>query len=406
MSYSARQRKFRSALADYPTPPPPERPSVGIVVPVYNESAHLMALVADLLAQDYDAIREIWFVDGGSNDGSADQLQDVARRDDRVRVIDNPRRLPAAALNLAIPQMHTDIVLRLDAHAGYAPDVVRQSVETLLATGAGGVGAIARPVAGKTLVARSIVAAHKSRLGTGGAKFREEGAAGWVDTVWNGCYWRHVIDKVGPLREDLRRAEDNDFNERVRRLGYGLYLSPTIQACYRPRQSLRALWSQDRDNGMGVALAWFDNRHAFGLRHLAPLATRFRDNPDTCGRAGLAAGADRLRGPPWALCRRLACRRGTGRPLRRGAASLLLPCTLAIMHLGYGCGGSQGLLIRGLRAAGISGRSVHRLGAMFFLAWAAGANAAAALSPTVGLLQARTGPVGTRGLGQISRASM
>src|SRR6185437_14602377 len=209
MNYLPRPPELRSALDEHSAPT--GLPSVGIVVPLYNEIAMLDALTADLLAQDYAGLREIWLVDGGSTDGTAERLSALRQRDSRVHVGSNPRRVPAAAINLAIPRMETDIVMRLDAHASYAPDVVSQSVEALLATGAAGVGAVARPLEGKTMLARGIVAAQKSVFGLGGAKFRQEGAAGWVDTVWNGCYWRHVTDRVGPLREDLVRAEDNDF---------------------------------------------------------------------------------------------------------------------------------------------------------------------------------------------------
>jgi len=352
MNCSMPTHSFRSALAHDPAPPL-DCPSVGIVVPVYNEIAQLDRLTGDLLAQDYAAIEEIWFVDGGSDDGSAERLQALQDRDNRVRLVHNPRRGPAAALNTAIPQMRTDIILRLDAHATYAADVVRQGVEALLATGAGGVGAIARPAEGRTTVARSIVAAHKSRFGLGGARFRQDTAAGWADTVWNGCYWRHVIKQVGPLREDLLRAEDNDFNERVRRLGYGLYLCPAIRAYYEPRRTLPALWSQYMANGKGVAFAWFDNPRAFGLRHLAPLALL------SALALGLLAG---LIWPPTMVAfaallglyvAALLAAVVIAARSEPGAHLLLLPCALATLHLSYGSGALWGLAVRATRTKSV-----------------------------------------------------
>jgi cellulose synthase/poly-beta-1,6-N-acetylglucosamine synthase-like glycosyltransferase len=264
-------RNYRSALADYPASHVPDIPTVGIVIPVYNESAHLDKLVTDILNQDYPALSEIWFVDGQSSDGTFEAVQKVQSLDSRVRVIINPKRIPAAAVNLAVQKMQTDLVMRLDAHASYRFDVVSQTVRILLSSGAGGVGAIARPTSSKTMIGRAIVAAHKSRFGVGVAKFRREGSEGWVDTLWNGCYWRHVVDQAGSLREDLWRAEDNEFHARIRGLGYGLYLSPEIYALYEPRTSLPALWRQYLNNGLGVARALFESRDAISLRHLVPL---------------------------------------------------------------------------------------------------------------------------------------
>jgi hypothetical protein len=166
-----------------------------------------------------------------------------------------------------------------------------------------------------------------------------------VDSIWNGCYWRHIVDRVGPLREDLWRAEDNDFNERVRRLGYGLYLSPAIRASYQPRQSLRALWAQYLGNGIGVGRAALENPRAFGVRHLLPqalvvslilpLAVALVWPPALSAAAGvlllylsvlLAASLIATRTEP-------------------GAHLLLLPIALATLHLSYGCGALWGLLL-------------------------------------------------------------
>jgi glycosyltransferase involved in cell wall biosynthesis len=336
----------RSALDDYPGPSVPVQPSVSIVVPVYNEVAHLDRLAADLLGQSYPAISEIWFVDGQSSDGTFEAIQRLQERDPRVRVLSNPRRLPAAAINMAFERTRSDIVMRADAHARYQPDVVAECVRALLATGAGGVGAIARPAPASTPIGRAIVAAHKSPFGVGVARFRQEGAEGWVDSVWNGCYWRHVADRVGPLREDLWRAEDNDFNERVRAAGYGLYLSPAIRAFYQPRQSLRALWMQYLSNGIGVALALFENRRAFGLRHLAPLALVA---------SLLAPLLAALFWPPALFVAAAVLLLYLGGLLfatllsarsEPGAHTLLLPAALATLHLSYGCGLLCGFALR------------------------------------------------------------
>lgn len=346
MPKSSRPPEYRSALADYPEPPVPEQPTVGIVIPICDEIAHIEALAADVFSQDYPSIAEIWFVDAGSTDGTLEVLQKMQTVDPRVRVLDNPRRSPAAAINLALPRIQTNIVLRLDAHARYQPDVVRQSVAALDATGAGGVGAIARPLPARSIVGRAIVAAHRSPFGIGVAKFRREGASGWTDTIWNGCYWKYIVDRVGPLREDLWRAEDNDFNQRIRRLGYGLYLSPEIRAFYQPRQSLPALCKQYFCNGLGGALALAENWRALRLRHLAPLALVASLSiplaaslfwpPALLASAGmlLLYGTALLSATLLAAC------------TAPGMHLLLFPMVLVTVHLSYGCGSLCGLATR------------------------------------------------------------
>ncbi len=267
-------------------------------------------------------------------------------------MLDNPRRLPAAALNIAIAASHSDIVARLDAHARYAPDNIRRAVETLLATGAGGAGGHLLPGPGATLMGRAIAAAHLSPLGVGVAPFRREHCSGWVETVWNGCYWRHVIEQVGPVREDLPRAEDNDLNARIRHLGYGLYLSPAIRAAYQPRATLAGLWRQHFANGLGVTRALWENRAAVGPHHLAPLALVLALLLPSLAAlvwppaAWLAAAAALAYAALLVIAVLLSARRESSPHL------LLLPLALAVIHVGYGIGELLGLLasVRRLRS--------------------------------------------------------
>src|SRR2546429_8852551 len=69
----------------------------------------------------------------------------MAREVPRVRLIDNPRRMPAAAMNVGIGACTTEYLVRADAHALYEPDFVRRSLETLIETGAVNAGGPMRP---------------------------------------------------------------------------------------------------------------------------------------------------------------------------------------------------------------------------------------------------------------------
>jgi len=338
------RRSFESAVAAHHQNDAHGPPSVCLVVPVRNEIAGIARLIGELRAQDYRALEEIWLVDGMSTDGTPEVLRRLTEDDRRFRVIENPQRLPAAAINRAIALTKAQIVMRCDAHACYEPNVVRKSVEALLESGAGGVGCLARVAPAETLIGNAIVAAHKSPFGVGVASFRKEGASGWVDTVWNGCYWKRVLDEAGPLREDLPRVEDNDLNERIRRLGYGLFLSPEIRASYRPRQSLAELWSQCAGNGAGIARALLHNPRAVSPRHLAPLGLV------------LALGLPLLAAIVWPaalyaaaailLLYVAALLAGTLHAARDNQKLylLLLPAALATLHIGYGMGVLGGLV--------------------------------------------------------------
>ena len=70
-----------------------------------------------MLAQDYPAQRlEVLVVDGGSSDATRDIVAEMSARYANVRVLDNPDKLQAAALNVGIHAAQGDIIVRVDGH--------------------------------------------------------------------------------------------------------------------------------------------------------------------------------------------------------------------------------------------------------------------------------------------------
>ena len=94
------------------------RPTVSVIIPVYNERGTLgdlhqqLADVLPTIARGW----EILFVDDGSSDGSSEALQDLARRDANVRVITfRTNRGKAEALNEGFREARHEIVVTMDA---------------------------------------------------------------------------------------------------------------------------------------------------------------------------------------------------------------------------------------------------------------------------------------------------
>src|SRR5205085_12029362 len=123
----------------------PGHSSVTVVVPAYNEQEWIRDCLDSLLAQDYPDF-VVLVVDGFSTDDTRPIVEEVTARDGRVRLLDNPRRTAAAAMNVGLASTTTDVLLRADAHAVYAPDFVAKSVQVLAETGADDVGGPMRPV--------------------------------------------------------------------------------------------------------------------------------------------------------------------------------------------------------------------------------------------------------------------
>lgn len=220
-------------------------PNVSVLMPVRNEAMAIWRSLGAVLAQDYPPEHmEVLVIDGRSDDNTRNLVLEMADRSavmggPPVRVLDNPRRIQGAALNIGIEQAKGDVIVRVDGHCVLDPDYVRRCVECLQATGADNVGGLQLP-RGLTPVGRAIGIATTSRFGIGNARFHYAKRAEWVDTVYLGAFKREVFERVGRFAEDVGPNEDDDFNLRLAKSGGRIRLDPSIRSVYFCRSSFRA----------------------------------------------------------------------------------------------------------------------------------------------------------------------
>lgn len=215
------------------------RPSVTIGIPVLNEESHLAACLEAVTAQTSPEVIEVLVVDGGS----ADRTREIATDFPLVRVLDNPRRIRPAGLNVAISQAKGEVFIRVDARTVIAPDYVERCLDALAASGAAMVGGPMR-FSATTPAERGIRAAMTSRLGAGPAAFRREGgAARFVDTVYLGAYFVETVRALGGYDEVSGGNEDAELAFRMGQAG-GVFLDPAITSTYAVREGLRPLARQ------------------------------------------------------------------------------------------------------------------------------------------------------------------
>lgn len=246
------------------------RPGVSIVIPCRNEVDHIERCLQSVIAQEPPANGfEVIVADGSSVDDTQDVITRFARRDPRVRLIDNPRKIVSAGMNAAIRAASGTIIVRMDAHTEYAPDYVRQCVLILTQTGADNVGGPARTRA-DGWIGKAVAAAYHSRFAVGGARFHDPNYEGYLDTVTYGCWRRESFDRFGYFDEELVRNQDDEHNLRITRAGGRIYQSPKIQSWYRPRNSLSALFRQYMQYGYWKVRVIQKHKLPASWRHLVP----------------------------------------------------------------------------------------------------------------------------------------
>ena len=225
-------------------PPVNEVPGVSYVMPIFNELAYVEAAVTSVLAQEYPGPVEIILALAPSTDGTDAVVQRLAAEDDRIHVVQNPKRHIPVGLNLAIAEARYPVVIRIDAHTELPAGYTARGVAELERVGAANLGGI-MAAAGRPGFQNAVAKGYNSRLGLGGGSYHEEEAEpGPAESAYLGIMRTEAVRSIGGFDESLRRGEDWEMNFRLRRAGHLVWLDPRLKVTYRPRDSWRNLARQ------------------------------------------------------------------------------------------------------------------------------------------------------------------
>ena len=247
---------------------------VSVIVPCRNEERFIERCLDSILAGDYprDAL-EILVVDGRSDDRTRAILDDYASRNPIVRVLDNPGRIQAAALNIGIRAARGNVLVRMDAHVVYPRNYIGELVSALLTSGADNVGCVLVTLPANTSpTAQAIAVAMSHPFGVGNSHFRiGVREPRWVDTVAFFCCRRETFSRVGLFDEDVR-DEDSEFNARLIEQGGRILLVPNVVCYYYARDSYRQVARMSFQYGYSKPLVARKLKRVVTARQLVPPA--------------------------------------------------------------------------------------------------------------------------------------
>jgi cellulose synthase/poly-beta-1,6-N-acetylglucosamine synthase-like glycosyltransferase len=328
---------------------PQSYPLVSVAMPCRDEERYIENCIRAVQGLDWPRDRlEILVADGMSIDATREILARLAAEDPRIRLIDNPARIQAAGLNECIRRARGEVIVRMDVHADYATDFVRQCVAALDRTGADNVGGAARPRA-RSFFQRCVGVALYSPLGIGGSSYRKPCAEGFVESVWPGAFRREVFERVGLFDPHAVTNEDAELNQRIVGAGGRVYLSRDIVVFYYPRGSPGALARQYFKYGLGRARTLLKHRRLLAVRPALPFlwlsgeALLFATSPWPFGAWSVAAyalitGAEAVR----VIARADASRSFAA--LERVLAVPVVWGIFPILHASHGAGFAVGLV--------------------------------------------------------------
>ena len=213
-----------------------ESPTLSVVIGVLNARDYIMGCLESLYAQDLpQAAFEVLVVDGGSTDDTVERVGSFVRGTgvENLRVLHNPRRILAAAFNVAIPVCRGRFVAKLDAQGRLGPRYYSSLLPELQGDGQIGLIGGSFMAEGDTPLSKAWAPLFQDPVtDRAGEVYRYAQARSKVDAAVYGIYRKAALEAVGPFDERILHAEDTDFNLRLMRLGWTIMMEPGVGATY------------------------------------------------------------------------------------------------------------------------------------------------------------------------------
>ena len=205
-------------------------PMVSIIAPCRNEAAFIEKAIRTILENDYPSeLIELLVVDGMSTDGTRDIVRKMVEQDERIKLLDNPKKIVPSAMNIGIESSRGDYILRIDCLTHFSSNYIRKCIDLAERTSAENFGGYWATLPGDdTPVAKAIAVATSTKFGVGNSVKRAVGPEREYYTAAVGTFKKEIFEKVGFYDERLVRNQDIELNSRIRKAGGRIIASPEI----------------------------------------------------------------------------------------------------------------------------------------------------------------------------------
>jgi len=236
-------------------------PAVSIVVPAYNEAVGIEDAVRSLATSAYPDF-EVIVVDDGSEDDTGRRVDALALPG--VRLLRQPNRGKAAALNRGIAAARHDLIVTVDADTVFEPGTLRRLVAPFRDPGVGAVsgntkiGNRRRGLLGRWQHVEYVIGFNLDR------RFYE--VLECMPTVPGaiGAFRRAALDEIGGV-SGATLAEDTDVTMGIWRAGWHVVYTQEARAWTEAPSTLGGLWRQRYRWAYGTMQAVWKHRGA--VRH-------------------------------------------------------------------------------------------------------------------------------------------
>jgi cellulose synthase/poly-beta-1,6-N-acetylglucosamine synthase-like glycosyltransferase/peptidoglycan/xylan/chitin deacetylase (PgdA/CDA1 family) len=243
-------------------------PPVSVIVPAYNEAKGIEKAVSSLSASDYPTF-EVIVVDDGSTDGTGELVDRLGLSN--VRVIKEPNRGKAEALNTALAATNHDLIVAVDADTLFEPRTLAEIVRPFADPGVGAVAGNAKVGNRRSLLG---LWQHIDYVTGFNLDRRVYDLLGCMPTVPGavGAFRKAPLLELGGFSSDTL-AEDTDVTIALSRRGWRVVYEEEARAFTEVPGSLGGLWRQRYRWSFGTMQSVWKHRRAILRRGEGPIGT-------------------------------------------------------------------------------------------------------------------------------------
>lgn len=213
--------------------------SFSIIIPTYNEQDYISNCIESILNQNYKKeLLEIIIVDGSSTDDTILIVEELQKKNQKIKLKENPERRTPQSLNIGVKESTGEVVVILGAHTMLDKDFIYFNNKYLNEKNVKVTGGT-QINKGLNFMQRSIGLAMENPFAMASAPYRWSKKEQFVDTVVYAAYRRELFDEIGFFEENFTISEDAEFNWRIRKAGHKIFFSPNIKSYYYPRKNLK-----------------------------------------------------------------------------------------------------------------------------------------------------------------------
>ena len=231
---------------------------IAVVVAVYNAESTIEACIRSLLEMRRGAYElELIVVDNGSTDGTR---AIVAKFGDRLRLLTEPKRGPAAARNRGIREARSEWIAFTDADCVVEPGWLLDLVPPLAEPGAGISGGKITSVEPCNRIERfgDLIHDHQKAI--------EEEDPPYAITM-NWASRREVLVSAGLFDENLMRGSDSDLAFRLHAMGYRTVYRGGAVVHHHNESTFRGLFHEGFMHGSGTETFLAKKVHDPSVKH-------------------------------------------------------------------------------------------------------------------------------------------